>query len=143
MTIATILSLKGREVLTLSAQATLNDALQMLAAKNIGALVISNSERALLGIISERDIVRALAKKGAAVLGEPIQNYMTTKIVSCSETTTITEAMSLMTRGKFRHMPVMNNAQLVGFISIGDIVKRRVEDIEREQEAMRHYIATA
>jgi CBS domain-containing protein len=73
MTIATILSLKGREVLTLSAQATLNDALQMLAAKNIGALVISNSERALLGIISERDIVRALAKKARRFLGSPFK----------------------------------------------------------------------
>ncbi len=95
------------------------------------------------GILSERDIVRVLGERGASVLEEPVSNVMTRKVVSCKETDTVAEIMEMMTTGKFRHLPVVDNGRVVGLISIGDIVKWRVREYETEQEALRDYIKTA
>ena len=95
------------------------------------------------GILSERDIVRVLGERGAAVLDEPVSAVMTRKVVSCRESDTVSAIMEMMTLGKFRHLPVVEDGKVVGLISIGDIVKRRVQEFEREQEALRDYIKTA
>jgi CBS domain-containing protein len=95
------------------------------------------------GILSERDIVRVLAERGAGVMDEPVSAVMTKKVVTCRSTDTVAGIMEVMTIGKFRHLPVVEEGKVVGLISIGDIVKRRVQDYENEQEALREYIKTA
>ena len=97
----------------------------------------------MLGILSERDIVRAVARGGAAALEHPVSQHMTGKVVTCTRQTTINELMDEMTQRKFRHMPVVENGRLCGIISIGDVVKHRVAEIEAEHQALREYIATA
>jgi CBS domain-containing protein len=95
------------------------------------------------GILSERDVVRVLGERGASVLDEPVSTVMTRKVVSCKQSDTVAALMEMMTRGKFRHLPVVEGERVVGLISIGDIVKSRVQEYEREQEALRDYIKTA
>jgi CBS domain-containing protein len=95
------------------------------------------------GILSERDIVRVLGERGASVLDEPVSEVMTRKVVSCRQNETVAALMEKMTLGKFRHLPVVDGDRVVGLISIGDIVKRRVQEYETEQEALRDYIKTA
>ena len=101
------------------------------------------SEGRIEGILSERDIVRALSERGAGVLDESVSAVMTRKVVSCRESDTVAGIMEMMTLGKFRHLPVVEEGKVVGLISIGDIVKRRVQEYETEQEALRDYIKTA
>jgi CBS domain-containing protein len=115
----------------------------MLAQRRIGALVVTGPGHRIVGIISERDIVRALDAKGTAVLDVPIAEVMTRKVVTCSHSETIAEIMERMTAGKFRHVPVVEQGRLAGIVSIGDVVKARLEDLEREQDALRDYIRTA
>jgi len=143
MTVSTILADKGREVVTIEPNASLGDAVELLAANRIGAALILGADRRVAGIISERDIVRALAERGAAALGEPVSQTMTRKVETCNERETIGSIMERMTVGKFRHMPVVDQGRLVGVVSIGDIVKHRVKEMERESVAMRDYIMTA
>jgi CBS domain-containing protein len=143
MTISTILADKGRETVTIEPGASLADAAKLLAEKRIGAALILGAERRLVGIISERDIVQALAARGAAALDEPVSRIMTRKVETCSESEAIGNIMERMTEGKFRHMPVVDQGRLVGIISIGDVVKHRLQDMERESAAMRDYILTA
>jgi CBS domain-containing protein len=95
------------------------------------------------GILSERDIVRVLGERGAAVLDEPVSEVMTRKVISCRQSDTVAAIMEMMTLGKFRHLPVVEDSMVVGLISIGDIVKWRVKEFETEQEALRDYIKTA
>ena len=114
-----------------------------LAGKRIGAAVILGADRRIAGIISERDIVRALAERGAAVLDEPVSGTMTRKVMTCNEGESVASIMERMTAGKFRHLPVVDQGRLVGLVSIGDIVKHRVHEMERESGAMRDYIMTA
>jgi CBS domain-containing protein len=114
-----------------------------LAEKKIGAVLVLNLAGQIEGILSERDIVRVLGERGAAVLEEPVGNVMTRKVVSCRQSDTVSAIMEMMTLGKFRHLPVVEDAKVVGLISIGDIVKWRVQEYEREQEALRDYIKTA
>ncbi len=101
------------------------------------------SDHRLEGILSERDIVRVLGERGAAVLDETVDAVMTRKVVTCRQSDTVGAIMEMMTSGKFRHLPVIENDKVVGLISIGDIVKRRVMEYEKEQEALREYIKTA
>jgi len=101
------------------------------------------NEGRIEGILSERDIVRALSERGAGVLDESVNEVMTRKVVSCRESDTVAGIMEMMTLGKFRHLPVVEEGKVVGLISIGDIVKRRVQEYETEQEALRDYIKTA
>lgn len=142
MTVAAILSSKGREVATTTAAKTVADAAALLARKKIGALVVVEGER-IAGIISERDIVRAIAATGGAALTEPVDAIMTRTVVTCTEAETIDSVMARMTRGRFRHLPVVRSGKLDGIISIGDVVKARISQVEREAEDMRAYIATA
>ena len=143
MTVAIILAGKGREVVTIEPSASLADAALVLAEKRIGAALILGADCRLAGIISERDIVRAIAARGASALGEPVSGSMTRKVETCNESEAVANIMERMTLGKFRHMPVVDQGRVVGVVSIGDIVKHRVEEMERDSAAMRDYIATA
>ena len=143
MTVKTILSRKGREVVTIAPTANLSEAVKLLADRRIGAVVVTGADNHVAGILSERDIVRALGERGAAALGDNVAAVMTRKVTTCTETDTISDIMERMTTGKFRHVPVVEQGRLSGVISIGDVVKFRVEEIVRESDALREYIATA
>jgi CBS domain-containing protein len=143
MTVSTILADKGRNVVTIEPGANLADAVRLLAEKRIGAALIVGPEHRVVGIISERDIVRALAERGAAVLAEPVGQTMTRKVETCNESEPVSNIMERMTDGKFRHVPVVDQGRLVGIVSIGDVVKHRLHQMERESAEMREYILTA
>ena len=143
MTVGIILAAKGREVVTIEPGASLAEAVQLLAGKRIGAALILGADHRITGIISERDIVRALAEGGAAALNQPVSGTMTRKVETCNESEAVSSIMERMTAGKFRHMPVVDQGRLVGVVSIGDIVKHRLHEMERELVAMRDYIMTA
>ncbi|MBN9047041.1 MAG: CBS domain-containing protein [Rhizobiales bacterium] len=144
MTVRSILETKGREVATIAADSTLAEAVALLAKLKIGALVVCDTEDRIKGILSERDVVRALAAQEAEkAMHRPVSDVMTAKVQVCREHHTINQVMEVMTRSRFRHMPVEESGKLVGIISIGDVVKRRIEDVEREAEEIRSYIATA
>jgi len=143
MTVSIILARKGREVVTIELGATLGETVGLLAEKRIGAAIILGPDRRIAGIISERDIVRALAAGGAAALDLPVSGTMTRKVETCNEAEAVSSIMERMTVGKFRHMPVVDQGRLVGIVSIGDIVKHRVHEMEHESRAMRDYIMTA
>jgi CBS domain-containing protein len=143
MTVNAILSEKGRNVVTVDPGASLADAAKLLADKRIGAVPVLGADRRLIGIISERDIVQALATRGASALAEPISQTMTRRVATCNESETISNIMERMTEGKFRHVPVVDQGRLVGIVSIGDVVKHRLQEMERESAAMRDYILTA
>jgi CBS domain-containing protein len=143
MTVKTILSTKGSEVITIGPNASLEEAIAILNKRRIGALVVLGAEERVVGILSERDIVRALADLGAAALKEPLSRSMTRIVVTCCEADTVSELMERMTHGRFRHIPVLEQERLVGIISIGDVVKQRLQEMERESEALKDYIQTA
>ena len=143
MTVKAILSNKGRDVLTIGPTATLESAVRILHDRHIGALVVVGAEGRVIGILSERDIVRALAALGVAALTETLSQVMTRKVETCGETETIASIMERMTAGKFRHVPVVEQERLVGIVSIGDVVKHRLMEMERESTALRDYIQTA
>lgn len=143
MTVAAILSKKGRQVITMGPQQTLAAVCDTLAEHKIGAVVLVNADGSIAGIISERDIVRALAKEGPAALERQVSAYMSAKVVTCEEKETTDKVLARMTTGRFRHMPVTRENRLIGVISIGDVVARRIELAEREAADMRAYIASA
>jgi CBS domain-containing protein len=143
MTVRSILDEKGRDVFTIGPDETLTAAIQLLAEKRIGAVVVLRPDGGIGGILSERDIVRALAEGGAGALTKPISAFMTSKVQVCREENTVNDVMEVMTRVRFRHLPVEKEGRLVGLVSIGDVVKRRIEDVEREAEDIKAYIATA
>jgi CBS domain-containing protein len=143
MTVKSILAKKGRDVFTIEPGASLETAAKLLAEKRIGAAVILGADHRIVGILSERDIVGALASRGAGALAEPVSAVMTRTVSTCKESETIVAMMERMTTGKFRHLPVVEQDRLVGMISIGDVVKHRVQEMERESEQMREYILTA
>ncbi|SFG94291.1 CBS domain-containing protein [Methylobacterium gossipiicola] len=143
MTVARILAEKGRSVVTVEPQRTLDEAIHLLAEKRIGAVVVSDAEGAVLGILSERDIMRALARQGAAALDALVSEHMTADVVTCARDASVEDVMHLMTDGRFRHVPVLEGGRLAGLISIGDVVKRRIAAVEAEHQAMRDYITMA
>ena len=143
MTVNIILTAKGREVATIEPNATLANAVQLLAEKRIGAAVILGAEHRVIGMISERDIVSALAERGAAALAEPVSRMMIRRVETCNESEPVANIMLRMTEGKFRHVPVVDQGRLVGIVSIGDVVKHRLQEMEQESTAMREYISTA
>ncbi|MEZ5804670.1 MAG: CBS domain-containing protein [Rhizobiaceae bacterium] len=143
MTVKAILEAKGHDVFTLGPNEKLAEAVRVLAENRIGALVVTNGDRKIVGILSERDIVRAISRSGPQVLDDTVRSAMTPKVSICNENHTVNEVMEIMTRGRFRHLPVEKNGLLDGIVSIGDVVKRRIEDVEREAEEIKHYIATA
>ena len=140
MTVAHILAGKVSSVVTVQPERTLDDAIHLLAEKSVGALVVTDEAQAVVGIISERDIMRALAQQGAAALDAPVSSHMIREVATCRRETTNDEIMRLMTDGRFRHMPVCENGKLVGIVSIGDVVKRRLPTMEAEELAMLDYI---
>jgi CBS domain-containing protein len=142
MTVGIILAAKGRDVVTIEPSASLAAAAKLLAEKRIGAVLILGADRRIVGILSERDIVRALGERGTAALEEPVSQTMTRKVSTCTETETVSNIMERMTAGKFRHMPVVDQGQPVGMISIGDVVKHRLHEMERDSAAMHEYITT-
>jgi CBS domain-containing protein len=142
MTVRAILDAKGHNVLNVEPDAKLSAAIKLLSERRIGAVLVMSQGR-IEGILSERDIVRVLGERGAGVMDEPVSAVMTRKVVSCREKDTVSEIMEMMTNGKFRHLPVVEDGKVAGLISIGDVVKWRVGEYEREQEALRDYIKTA
>jgi CBS domain-containing protein len=148
MTVKTILCSKGSDVTTIEPTATLECGIGILAERGIGALVVLGADHRVadhrvIGILSERDIVRALGERGAGALTEPIARVMTRTQSTCTQSKTVNSVMEQMTAGKFRHVPVVENEQLVGIVSIGDVVKHRLTQMERESEALHDYIQTA
>ncbi|WP_394689332.1 CBS domain-containing protein [Hoeflea sp.] len=142
MTVKHILDEKGREVVTVSPSMGTADAVRFLADNKIGAVVVTGVGGKIAGILSERDIVRAVASRGAEALSAPISDIMTSKVTTCGEHHTVNQVMELMTNGRFRHLPVETDGKLIGIISIGDVVRRRIEDVEREAEEIKAYIAS-
>ncbi|WP_158812030.1 CBS domain-containing protein [Beijerinckia sp. L45] len=143
MTVARILASKGRDVVTMQPHNTLRDVVDALAAKHIGALIITDPQGKMQGIVSERDVVRAIAQHGADALEDPVSNYMTKNIVTATEEESVLEVVGKMSKGRFRHMPIVVNDRLVGIVSVGDAIKFRLAQMEEEQSALREYIATA
>ncbi len=142
MTIAQILASKGREVATTQPHRTMKEVADILSSRNIGAIVISDVQGSVLGILSERDIVRAIATRGATALDDAVSMHMTTRVATAVEEDTVLATVERMTEGRFRHVPVVKNGKLAGIISIGDVVKFRLEQMEHEQSALREYIAS-
>ena len=140
MNVAAILRQKGRAVTTANPNTTLLEVANKLASKRIGAIVVVGASGGVGGIISERDIIRALAEQGAECLTKPVSESMTRQVVTCQETDTLDELMAMMTARRFRHLPVVTDDALVGIISIGDVVKPHVAEGEMEATAMRDYI---
>lgn len=143
MTVAAILAHKGRNVLTVSKDMTVAEVVALLAERRIGAVVVVDEFRRILGIVSERDVVRILARVGSEALAADVASIMTSKVITCSDQDTINDVMERMTHGRFRHLPVVEDGRLAGIVSIGDVVKARIEQVEREADEMRTYIAMA
>jgi CBS domain-containing protein len=143
MTVARILAGKGREVFTTQPHRTMKEVVELLASKGIGAVVVADASLSVLGILSERDVVRVIAKNGAPALDDPVSRHMTPKVTTVTREESIEHVMQTMTEGSFRHLPVVEDGRLIGIVSIGDVVKRHVSVIESERQALRTYIATA
>ena len=140
MTVATILESKGDRVATTRPDATVETVAHRLRIEGIGALVVSEDGRRVAGIISERDIVRGLAEHGSEALTMPVSALMTAGVTTCMPETTVNQVMSRMTRGRIRHLPVTVDGRLVGIVSIGDVVKHRLDEMETEVQTLRDYI---
>ncbi|WP_185985373.1 CBS domain-containing protein [Aureimonas mangrovi] len=143
MTIRHILEAKGRDVFTTTADTPMETVAALLVQQKIGAIVVTDDQGGVAGIVSERDVVRLVVSEGAAGLSMPVFERMTREVVKGEEDMSLDEAMELMTRGRFRHLPICQGKHLVGIISIGDAVKRRLEQVQQEAEEMRTYIHTA
>ncbi|MGE0566070.1 MAG: CBS domain-containing protein [Pseudolabrys sp.] len=143
MTVKAILSDKGGEVVSIEPTASLAAATKLLARHRIGSLVVLGAGGRLAGILSERDIVRAVGEGGATALDQPVGQIMTRTVVTCAPDESVESLMERMTAGKFRHMPVLDHNKLVGLVSIGDVVKDRLAAMKHETEAMRDYIQSA
>ncbi len=141
MTVSAILETKKTPNITLPVTATLAQACETLAKNRIGTVLICDGDK-LAGIVSERDIVRIMAAAGGKALSDSVQTCMTRKLVTCTRSDTVALVMEKMTNGRFRHIPIVENDQLIGIISIGDVVKYRIAEVEREAQEIRDYIAT-
>ncbi len=142
MTIAAVLGSKGSNVVTVGADTNVSEAIGLLAEHRIGALPVMAGDR-VEGIISERDVIYCLRDHGADVLNWPVAKVMTTPVITAGADTPVLSAMAQMTQRRIRHLPIVDSEQLVGIVSIGDLVKHRMERIEAEAEAMRAYIQSA
>jgi CBS domain-containing protein len=140
MIVAQMLKGKGGGIITVKPDDTVARAAGLLADNRIGAVVVSTDGKIIAGILSERDIVRELARRGADVLVAPVSQLMTAKVVTCRLNDSVNEIMAMMSQGRFRHLPVAEYGELVGIVSIGDVVKARVSEIEGEANALREYI---
>lgn len=143
MSVRSILAEKGRDVVTLEPAHTVSEAVALLAKHRIGALVVTAPNGTIRGILSERDIIRHISEDGVGVLSEKVERIMTANVKVCTENHSVNEVMEIMTRGRFRHLPVERDGKLAGVVSIGDVVKRKIDEAERETEAIKTYIASA
>jgi CBS domain-containing protein len=143
MTAGRILAEKGGQVFTTGPDRTLREVIALLAEKGVGAVVVADKSMAVLGILSERDLVRVIAEHGPAALDHPASRHMTQKVTTVARGDSIDHLMATMTQGRFRHAPVVEDGRLVGIVSIGDVVKRHVSAIDSERQALREYITTA
>ena len=141
MNVTAILKAKGRNVVTATPATTLEEVARRLAEHRIGAIVVSDGGK-VLGIISERDIIKAIAVRGVACMLEPVAGSMTRSVQTCEGDDTLDELMAKMTAGRFRHLPVVEHGGLEGMISIGDVVKHHVAEVEMEASALRQYIVS-
>ncbi len=139
MSVAQILKEKGNNIISVEETATVSEALAVLKQHRIGAVMVMN-EGSVCGVLSERDVVRALPDKGAALLDEPVQMLMTRDVVYCSGNDSLESIMEMMTENRIRHLPVQENGKLAGIITIGDVVKHRIAETEHEAEALKSYI---
>ena len=142
MQVENILQSKGMTVLTVTTHAPIGDAVQMLNEHRIGAVVVVADNGSVAGILSERDIVRHLKDDPAGLLKRAVREIMTTEVVTCGRETSVSELMEQMTRFRIRHIPIVDDGELVGIVSIGDVVKRKIEEAEQEALALREYIAS-
>lgn len=140
MQVSILLQAKGSKVVTVRSSALVSEVVDVLDQHRIGAVVVAEGG-ALLGVLSERDVVRALAARGAAVLDEPASALMTAKVVTCQPDTTLDELMTTMTERRIRHVPVVVDGSMVGLVSIGDVVKHQIAELVRESEAIHGYLA--
>jgi CBS domain-containing protein len=143
MTVRAILDLKGRDVVTIAPERTLGEAARLLSEHKIGSLVVIGAGHRVSGILSEREIVKTVSRMGARALEIPITDVMTREVVVCGPHDNMAHLMNRMTAGRFRHLPVVEEGRLAGIVSIGDVVKFRLAEIERESSALRDYIMTA
>lgn len=143
MRVADLLKNKGDNIISIPAECSVAEAVKVLCDNKIGAAVVLDKEGNLAGILSERDLCRGLGAEGASLLDQPATSLMTAEVMTCTPDDTVDAIMRTMTEGRFRHMPVMKNGQLCGVISIGDVVKSRIDDLEHEANAMRQYISGA
>jgi CBS domain-containing protein len=143
MMVANILKDKGSSVATARPDTTVAEVAAKLAAKKIGAVVIVGADGQVSGILSERDIIRAIAQRGAAALNQQATDIMTHQVTTCTSADTLDHLMVTMTSGRFRHVPVVENDALVGIISIGDVVKRHIAEVETEAAALRNYVVSS
>lgn len=135
-----ILDAKGRDVATVATVATIADALTLLAERNVGALVVSGNGSSVDGILSERDIVRRIATDGADAMSLPVRDLMKSEVATCDGRADTETIMNTMTQGRFRHMPVVDDGRLCGIISIGDVVKVRIDELAMEKDQLVGYI---
>ena len=142
MTIARLIEGRSGEIISCDAALSVGDAITILAEQRIGALPVYSGE-AIVGIFSERDVVYLLAAHGPAMMDKPVGEVMTAPAITVTPATGVLEALGLMTRRRIRHLPVMQDGRVLGFVSIGDLVKHRIEKIETDAEAMRSYIQSA
>ncbi len=140
MTVAQILREKGNKVISVATTDSILHALEVMKQHHIGAVLVLEAEDKIAGVMSERDVVRALPEAGGKLLDRPVSSLMTKNVITCTPDQFIRDVMALMTKHRFRHMPVLEDGKLVGIISIGDAVKERITEKEHEAEAMRSYI---
>lgn len=143
MQVKQILDTKGKRVVLASAEMSLRDASQILEKERIGAMVVTSANGDIVGIVSERDIVHAMARHGAAVVDRRVGDVMTKGVVTCAPQNSIDDVMREMTARRFRHLPVLDAGRLAGIISIGDVVKWRLEELEAEASALKEYVASS
>jgi CBS domain-containing protein len=143
MVIAGILKHKGSSVLSVTPNASITEVVRLLASRRIGAVLVIDESGQLMGILSERDIVRGLAEHGAGTLDMTAAQLMTSEVQTARPQTTVAEAMEMMTDGRFRHVPVVEGSRLVGVVSIGDVVKAKIGEAEQEVDSLRAYVAGA
>lgn len=143
MNVQTILRNKGRSVVTIHSDAAVERAIAVLRLRGIGALVVSDDGETVVGILSERDIVEALGSYGSDLLGLSVAEVMTRSVVTCDPDDSVSELMAEMTNRRIRHLPVLREGRLCGIVSIGDVIKSRLDEIEYEAHSMRSFIAGA
>jgi len=142
MKVEQILTTKGTDVYAIRENDRVSDAVSMLNTRNVGALIVHDAAESVVGILSERDVVRHLGERGSAVLDEPVGACMTANVITCTPETKVQDLMGAMTDKRIRHLPVTRDGKIVGVVSIGDVVKRKIEETEQEAQALREYISS-